>query len=158
MRAVIQRVTRASITIDGMAGKDIGRGYVILLGIGNDDTPELGNKLWEKILKLRIFADDDGKTNLSLKDVNGEVMIVSQFTLYANCRNGNRPSFTDAAAPFQADELYQQFVERAKQDIETISTGSFGADMQVELVNDGPFTILLDTDDLMAPRRGQSRD
>ena len=148
MRAVVQRVARARVDIDGKTVGSCGRGYLILLGVGQDDGPKQIERLWSKIFKLRIFEDESGKTNLSLADVNGQVLIVSQFTLYANCKKGNRPSFTNAGAPDAAERLYEQFVARARQDVAHVETGRFGAMMQVSLVNDGPFTIWLDTDEL----------
>lgn len=148
MRALIQRVTRAQVSIEGELHSSIGKGYVILLGVGAEDGNEQAEKLWSKISKLRIFEDENGKTNVSLADVQGDVMVVSQFTLYANCKRGNRPSFTEAGAPDEANRLYEYFVELARRDIEHVATGSFGAMMQVELVNDGPFTIWLNTDTL----------
>lgn len=148
MRAVVQRVTQASVAIDGEAVGAIGRGYLILLGVGDGDTTAQAERLWQKILKLRIFPDGTHHTGASLADVSGEVLIVSQFTLYADCRKGNRPSFTGAGNPTTACELYEWFAERARQDIPHVATGEFGADMQVSLVNDGPFTICLDTDAL----------
>lgn len=148
MRALIQRVTRAQVSIEGELHSSIGKGYVILLGVGAEDGNEQAEKLWSKISKLRIFEDENGKTNVSLADVQGDVMVVSQFTLYANCKRGNRPSFTEAGAPDEANRLYEYFVELARRDIEHVATGSFGAMMQVDLVNDGPFTIWLDTDTL----------
>ena len=148
MRALIQRVTRAQVSIEGTLHSSIGKGYVILLGVGAEDGNEQAEKLWSKISKLRIFEDENGKTNVSLTDVQGDVMVVSQFTLYANCKRGNRPSFTEAGAPDEANRLYEYFVDLARRDIEHVATGSFGAMMQVELVNDGPFTIWLDTDAL----------
>lgn len=148
MRALIQRVTRAQVSIEGALHSSIGKGYIILLGVGAEDGNEQAEKLWSKISKLRIFEDENGKTNVSLADVQGDVMVVSQFTLYANCKRGNRPSFTEAGAPDEANRLYEYFVDLARRDIEHVATGSFGAMMQVELVNDGPFTIWLDTDTL----------
>lgn len=148
MRTVVQRVTRANVTIEGERTASIGRGYLILLGVGASDTRAEADKLWGKLRGLRINEDTCGKTNLSLADVDGEVLVVSQFTLYANCRRGRRPSFTDAAAPQLARELYEYFVELVRADVGHVATGTFAAMMQVELVNDGPFTILLDTDDL----------
>ncbi len=148
MRALIQRVTRAQVSIEGALHSSIGKGYVILLGVGAEDGNEQAEKLWSKISKLRFFEDENGKTNVSLADVQGDVMVVSQFTLYANCKRGNRPSFTEAGAPDEANRLYEYFVDLARRDIEHVATGSFGAMMQVELVNDGPFTIWLDTDTL----------
>ena len=148
MRALIQRVTSAKVTINDAVSGQIGRGYVILLGVGEGDTREVADKLWEKIRKLRIFEDEDGKTNLALEQVDGQVMVVSQFTLYANCKKGNRPSFTQAAPPQLATELYEYFVELVRGSLGNVATGSFGAMMDVELLNDGPFTICLDTDNL----------
>lgn len=148
MRAVIQRVTNASVAIESSVVGEIRRGYLILLGVGQDDGEAEIERLWSKIFKLRIFDDEEGKTNLSLADVAGSVLIVSQFTLYANCKRGNRPSFTGAGSPQEAKRLYEAFVERAKRDVEKVETGRFGANMSVSLTNDGPFTIVLDTDDL----------
>lgn len=148
MRAVIQRVSEASVAIDGNIVGSIGRGFLILLGVGANDTEAQLERLWSKIYKLRIFEDEQGKTNVSLADVAGEVLVVSQFTLYANCRRGNRPSFTEAGAPDEANRLYECFVERARRDVARVETGKFGAMMDVSLVNDGPFTIVLDTDEL----------
>ena len=148
MRAVIQRVERASVTIAGDVVGKIGAGYLILLGVGHADTRAEAEKLWGKIFALRINDDEEGKTNLSLPDVGGEVLVVSQFTLFANCRKGRRPSFVEAAPPAQATELYEYFVDLVRADVGRVQTGRFGADMQVELVNDGPFTVVLDTDEL----------
>ncbi len=148
MKAVIQRVAQAQVQIEGNVVGSIGKGFLILLGVGQDDSEEQVEKLWSKIFRMRIFADENGKTNLSLDDVAGEVLVVSQFTLYADCRRGNRPSFTKAGSPDSANALYECFVERARRDVERVETGEFGADMQVSLQNDGPFTILLDTDEL----------
>ena len=148
MRAVVQRVQRAHIVIDGEPGGSIGAGYVILLGVGHEDTPADAERLWNKIFSLRIMQDEQGKTNRALADVDGAVLVVSQFTLYADCRRGRRPSFTAAGDPALASELYEQFVSLARRDVPHVETGSFGADMQIELVNDGPFTIVLDTADL----------
>ena len=148
MRAVIQRVTRAQVAIDGQVVGSIGRGLLVLLGVGRDDGEEQAERLWSKICKLRIFEDEQGKTNRSLGDVGGAVLVVSQFTLYADCRKGNRPSFTAAGDPTRAEELYRYFTEIARRDVAQVQTGRFGADMQVSLVNDGPFTVMLDTDKL----------
>lgn len=148
MRAVVQRVTRASVTIDGAVTGSIGRGYLILLGVGAADTAAEAERLWKKIFALRLMEDEDGKTNRSLADVDGEVLVVSQFTLYADCRRGRRPSFTAAGDPAHAKELYERFVDLVRQDVTRVATGTFAADMKVELVNDGPFTIVLDTDEL----------
>ena len=148
MRAVVQRVSRAQVDIDGQAVGAIERGLLILLGVGHDDTEQQVERLWSKIARLRIFEDADGKTNLSLADVGGEVLVVSQFTLFANCKRGNRPSFTEAGAPDEANRLYEWFVERARRDVSRVETGRFGAYMDVSRVNDGPFTLWLDTDEL----------
>lgn len=148
MRAVIQRVKRASVEIEGEPVGSIGCGYLILLGVGHEDTEAEAVKLWNKIIKLRIFEDEEGKTNLSLADVQGEVLVVSQFTLYADCKKGNRPSFVKAGSPDEANRLYEHFVSLAKQAVNKVDTGRFGAMMDVSLVNDGPFTLFLDTDHL----------
>lgn len=148
MRAVVQRVTSARVDIDGQTVGAIDRGLLILLGVGHDDTELQAERLWSKISRLRIFEDADGKTNLSLADVGGDVLVVSQFTLFANCTRGNRPSFTEAGAPNEANRLYEWFVERARHDVARVETGRFGAYMDVSLVNDGPFTLMLDTDKL----------
>lgn len=148
MRALVQRVNHASVVADGTPTGEIGRGLLVLLGVGHDDTEAQAERLWGKISKLRIFDDEAGKTNLSLIDVNGQVMVVSQFTLYADCKKGNRPSFTSAGAPQEANRLYEHFCELVRRDRGSVATGVFGAHMQVELENDGPFTIWLDTDAL----------
>ena len=144
MKVVIQRVEHASVTIDGQIHGRIGKGYLVLLGVGHDDDEATADRIVKKMIGLRIFADENGKTNLSLKDVGGSLLIVSQFTLYADCRHGNRPGFTDAAKPDQANALYEYFVKKCAEQVENVQTGSFGADMKVELLNDGPFTIILD--------------
>ena len=145
MRAVVQRVTRARVTVDDKSVGEIGNGLVVLLGVARDDTKLDAAYLVEKISALRIFDDKEGKMNLSLKDVNGEMLIVSQFTLYGDVRRGLRPSWIDAAAPEVAEPLYDFFVRQARTFISEVATGSFRAMMQVELVNDGPVTILLDS-------------
>lgn len=148
MRALVQRVTHASVTVEGDVVGKIGKGFLILLGVGHDDTEAQADKLWSKVSKMRIFEDENGKTNLGLADVGGEVLVVSQFTLYANCKRGNRPSFTDAGAPDEANRLYEYFAGLVRRDMGRVETGSFGAMMQVDLCNDGPFTIWLDTEAL----------
>ena len=148
MRAVIQCVNEASVTVDNTTLASIGKGALVLLGVGHGDTAELAHKLWNKIYKLRMFDDAEGKTNLSLGDIQGDVLIVSQFTLYASCKKGNRPSFTDAAKPDQAHELYEYFVSLARADVKNVGTGKFGAMMEVSLTNHGPFTLVLDTNEL----------
>ena len=153
MRAVVQRVSEASVAIDGETVGSCARGFLVLLGVGEGDTEAEAERLWSKILKLRIFPDGEHHTGASLADVGGEVLVISQFTLYADCRKGNRPSFTGAGEPGESKRLYEFFVERARQDLPHVACGEFGADMQVSLVNDGPFTICLDTDELAKPRR-----
>ena len=152
MRAVVQRVSEARVEIGGEVVGACGRGYLVLLGVGEGDTEAEVERLWNKIFKLRIFPDGTHHTGASLADVGGEVLVVSQFTLYADCRKGNRPSFTRAGDPETSERLYELFVERARRDIAHVGCGEFGADMSVSLVNDGPFTICLDTDDLTRPR------
>ncbi|MBQ4282335.1 MAG: D-tyrosyl-tRNA(Tyr) deacylase [Lachnospira sp.] len=147
MKFVIQRVNHANVAIDGQVVGSIEKGLLILMGVSDTDTESMLTKFADKITKMRIFADAEGKTNLSLADVGGELLIVSQFTLYADCRKGNRPSFTSAGAPDTANALYEQFVALCRQRISKVETGEFGADMKVTLENDGPFTIVLDSRD-----------
>lgn len=149
MRAVVQRVKGASVDIQGERVASIDGGYLILLGVGQGDDETAAEVLWNKIWQLRINQDEAGKTNLNLADAGGEVLVVSQFTLYADCRRGRRPSFTSAAAPDRANELYEYFVGLVRRDAGAVQTGRFGADMAVSLVNDGPFTVVLDTAELM---------
>lgn len=144
MRAVLQRVTRASVTVDGEVLGKIGKGFMILLGVENSDTEEITDKMADKICKLRIFEDENGKTNKSLADVDGQLLMVSQFTLYANCKKGNRPSFTEAGEPHRAEELYEYMVAKSREQVPVVETGVFGAEMEVSLVNDGPFTVILE--------------
>ena len=144
MRALVQRVLKAKVEVDGQVVGQCGHGLLVLLGVGHDDTAQTAERMWRKISRLRIFCDDAGKTNLSLADVHGEVLVVSQFTLYADCRKGNRPSFTDAAQPSTASELYELFCSLVEGDLGHVGRGIFGADMQVSLVNDGPFTVWLE--------------
>lgn len=148
MRAVLQRVTEATVRVDGEVIGTIGKGFLILLGVSDEDNEAVADKLADKICKLRIFEDENGKTNLSLADVGGELLVVSQFTLYADCRKGNRPSFVKAGAPDEANRLYEYFMERCKNHVEKVEHGIFGADMKISLVNDGPFTLMLDSQDL----------
>lgn len=150
MRAVIQRVESASVEVEHEVVGSCGTGYLVLLGVGHADSEATADKLWKKILNLRIFSDENGKTNRSLSDVDGGVLIVSQFTLFADCRHGNRPSFTDAAGAELANSLYEYMCGLAVRDLgsERVGHGIFGADMRVSLVNDGPFTVVLDTDEL----------
>lgn len=148
MKLVIQRVTSASVTVDDAVVGKIGKGFLVFVGVSAQDTKETADKFLKKMLGMRIFEDENGKTNLSLNDVNGELLLVSQFTLYANCKKGYRPSFTDAGAPDKANELYEYIIEECKKTIPVVEKGSFGADMKVELLNDGPFTIILDSETL----------
>ena len=148
MRFVIQRVTEASVTIDGEISGKIGKGYLVLIGVADTDTKEIADKMIRKMIGLRIFEDEQGKTNLSLADVDGGLLLVSQFTLYANCKRGNRPSFIEAGKPDMANEMYEYIIEKCRESVDEVQTGEFGADMKVQLLNDGPFTILLDADQL----------
>ena len=144
MKLVIQRVSQASVSVDDAVIGQIEKGYMVLIGVGADDTKELADKYIRKMLGLRIFEDENGKTNLSLKDVGGSLLLISQFTLYANCRKGNRPSFVGAGNPVLAEELYAYMIAKCREEVSDVQTGSFGAHMVVSLVNDGPFTIVLD--------------
>ena len=144
MRLVIQRVLHAEVQVDGNTIGKIGQGLLVFVGAGQDDTKEIADKYLRKLLGLRIFEDENGKTNLSLKDVDGELLIVSQFTLYANCKKGNRPSFIEAGEPHMAEALYEYMIDEAKKSVPVVEHGEFGADMKVSLLNDGPFTIILD--------------
>jgi len=144
MKLVIQRVSEASVTVDGRTTGSIGKGLLVLIGVGQTDTKEDADFYIRKMLGLRIFEDEQGKTNLSLSDVNGELLLVSQFTLYANCKKGNRPSFIDAGKPAMAEELYEYIIEECKKQVLVVECGEFGADMKVRLCNDGPFTVILD--------------
>lgn len=148
MRLVIQRVTEASVTIDGTLYSRIGKGYLVLAGIAEEDTRETADKMIRKMVNLRIFEDENGKTNLSIRDVGGEVLLVSQFTLYADTRRGNRPGFTRAGRPETAEPLYEYLVEKTREQVPVVEKGVFGADMKVALLNDGPFTILLDSEQM----------
>lgn len=148
MRALIQRVTGASVAVNGETVGAIGKGLLVLLGVGQGDTHDQADLLWRKIGRMRIFEDAAGKTNLDLATVDGEVLVVSQFTLYADCKRGNRPSFTAAGSPDRARELYEYFTRLVERDRGRVECGVFGAMMDVALVNDGPFTVWLDTDQL----------
>lgn len=149
MRFVIQRVTEANVKVDGKMIGEIKKGFLVLIGISNEDTKEIADKMTKKLLGLRIFEDENGKTNLDLKTVNGQLLLISQFTLYADCKKGNRPSFIKAGEPQMAEELYHYIVESCKQEIAVVEEGQFGADMKVSLLNDGPFTIVLDSAEIM---------
>ena len=157
MRFVIQRVTRASVAVNGKTVGSIGKGLLVLIGISGEDTKQTADKMTEKLLGLRIFDDEDGKTNLSLEAVGGELLLISQFTLYADCRRGFRPSFVKAGPPDMANELYEYIIAQCEKRFHT-EKGIFGADMKVELLNDGPFTIILDSDDIIkGDRHGQQQ-
>lgn len=145
MKLVIQRVTHASVTVDNNVIGKIGKGYMVLIGVSDTDTKEIADKMLDKMIKLRIFEDENGKTNLSLADVGGELLLISQFTLYANCKKGNRPSFIEAGSPDHANALYEYIVEKCKERVDVVEQGEFGAEMKVELLNDGPFTVILDS-------------
>lgn len=148
MRVVLQRVKEARVTVDGTVTGQIGQGFLLLLGVADSDTKEIADKMADKICRLRIFQDENGKTNRSLADVGGELLVVSQFTLYADCRKGNRPSFIKAGDPEMANRLYEYVMERCRIHVEKVEHGIFGADMKVSLINDGPFTLVLDSDEL----------
>lgn len=148
MRFVIQRVTESKVTIQGKIRGQIEKGFMVLIGVGADDTVEIADKMIRKMLNLRIFEDENGKTNLGLKEVGGSLLLISQFTLYADCKKGNRPSFIKAGAPDKAKALYDYVIAKCKEEVEVVEQGEFGADMKVELTNDGPFTILLDSEEL----------
>lgn len=148
MRFVIQRVTQSSVEVNGEIIGKIGNGFMVLIGVSEVDTQETADKMIRKMTGLRIFEDENGKTNLSLADVNGELLLISQFTLYANCKKGNRPSFIETGSPDKANVLYEYIIEQCRKIVPIVETGSFGADMKVSLVNDGPFTIILDSEKL----------
>ena len=148
MRFVVQRVTHASVTVDGNVIGKIGQGFMVLIGVSDGDTKETADKMVKKLLGLRIFEDENGKINLDIHTVGGSLLLISQFTLYADCKHGNRPSFIKAGKPDMANEMYEYIIAKCREQVETVETGEFGADMKVELLNDGPFTILLDSDQL----------
>ncbi len=150
MRFVIQRVQQASVEVNRNCIGSIRQGFLVLIGIAEDDTTNIADKLVRKLLGLRIFEDQEGKTNLALADVNGELLLVSQFTLYADCKKGNRPSFVKAGNPGLANDLYEYIIASCKKQLSSVQTGEFGADMKVSLVNDGPFTIILDSAEICA--------
>lgn len=144
MKAVIQRVRNAEVKVDGKITGQINQGLLIFLGVGPEDTEKNADELVQKISNLRIFRDKEEKMNLSVKDIDGEILVVSQFTLYANCKKGNRPSFIEAAPPEKAEKLYEYFKEKCKKEVKNVQSGIFGADMKVSLINDGPVTIILE--------------
>ena len=144
MKFVIQRVNHAEVKVDGEIVGKIGKGFLVLIGVGREDTKEDADWYLKKLLGLRIFEDENGKTNLALKDVDGELLLISQFTLYADCKKGNRPSFIKAGNPELANSLYEYIIAACKKELPVVETGSFGADMKVSLENDGPFTVIFD--------------
>jgi len=147
MRFVVQRVTEASVAVEGKIIGQIGKGFLVLIGVSDSDTKEIADKMVKKLLGLRIFDDENDKINLSLSDVGGELLLISQFTLYANCKKGYRPSFIEAGAPDMANAMYEYIIEKCSEQFH-VETGEFGTDMKVSLLNDGPFTIILDSDDI----------
>ena len=149
MKFVIQRVQSASVTVDEKIVGKIGNGYLVLIGIAQTDTKEIADKMLRKLINLRIFEDAEGKTNLDIRAVNGSLLLVSQFTLYADCKKGNRPSFVYAGKPDTANELYEYIIAECKKEIPVVEHGIFGADMKVSLLNDGPFTIVLDSAEIL---------
>lgn len=146
MKFVIQRVAESEVKVDGETLGKIGKGFMVLIGVSGSDTKEIADKIVKKMLGLRIFEDEQGKTNLSLDAVGGSLLLISQFTLYANCKKGNRPSFIEAGAPEMAEEMYEYIISKCKEQVEVVERGRFGADMKVSLINDGPFTIILDSE------------
>lgn len=149
MRFLIQRVNEAEVVIDNISVGRINKGLLVLIGVGSEDTNEIADKMIKKLIGLRIFEDENGKTNLDIKAINGELLLVSQFTLYADCKKGNRPSFMKTGAPDMAEKLYQYIIDQCKKEIAVVETGEFGADMKVSLVNNGPFTIILDSEEIL---------
>lgn len=149
MKFVVQRVTQASVTVDKKIVGQIGKGFLVLIGISATDTCEIADKMVKKLIGLRIFEDENDKINLDIHSVDGQLLLVSQFTLYADCKKGNRPSFVNAGAPEMANALYQYIIEKCRQEISVVQEGVFGADMKVQLLNDGPFTIILDSAEIL---------
>ena len=154
MKFVIQRVRHAEVAVDGECIGKIGHGLLVLIGISDSDTAQIADKMVRKLIGLRIFDDENGKTNLDLKSVNGELLLISQFTLYADCRKGNRPSFIKAGKPDMANELYEYIIGECRREIPVVEHGRFGADMKVSLLNDGPFTIVVDSDEILPQEQG----
>lgn len=148
MRFIVQRVSHASVTVEGNVLGKIGKGFMVLIGVSDEDTKETADRMVKKLLGLRIFEDENGKTNLDLHTVEGELLLISQFTLYADCRRGNRPSFIRAGKPDMASDMYEYIIEKCREQVPVVERGEFGADMKVELLNDGPFTIILDSAEL----------
>lgn len=149
MKFVVQRVSRASVTVEGEVCGKIEKGFMVLIGVGQNDDESIADKMVQKLINMRIFEDENGKTNLALKDVGGQLLLISQFTLYANCKKGNRPSFTDAGSPDKANALYEYIIKKCRSEIDIVEKGVFGAEMKVELLNDGPFTVILDSDEIL---------
>lgn len=149
MKFVIQRVTHASVTVEGNVLGKIGKGFMVLIGISESDNEAIADKMVQKLINIRIFEDENGKTNLALKDVDGQLLLISQFTLYADCKKGNRPSFIKAGSPEKANTLYQYIISKCREEILVVEEGEFGADMKVELLNDGPFTVILDSMEIL---------
>lgn len=149
MKFVIQRVTHASVNVEGEVRGKIDKGFLVLIGVGQEDDEAIADKMVKKLIGMRIFQDEKGKTNLALKDVNGQLLLISQFTLYADCKKGNRPSFVKAGTPQRANELYRYIIQKCREEISVVEEGEFGADMKVELLNDGPFTVILDSDEIL---------
>lgn len=147
MKLLVQRVSSAKVDVDSKTVGKINKGFLVLIGVTHTDTKEIADYLVKKLCNLRVFKDENSKMNLSIKDVDGELLIVSQFTLYADCQHGNRPSFVNSAKPDMANELYEYFVERCIKEVKNVETGIFGADMKVSLLNDGPVTIMLEKED-----------
>lgn len=148
MRFVIQRVAKASVTVDSEVVGKIDKGFLVLIGVTNEDTKEIADKMVKKLCGMRIFEDENGKTNLGLSDVDGQLLLISQFTLYADCKKGNRPSFTKAGGPDMANSMYEYIIDECKKVVPVVEKGVFGADMKVDLLNDGPFTVILDSDEI----------
>lgn len=149
MKFVIQRVTHASVTVEGTVRGKIEKGFLVFIGVGQEDNEAIADKMVKKLIGMRIFKDENEKTNLALKDVDGQLLLISQFTLYADCKKGNRPSFINAGTPQRANELYQYIISKCREEIAVVEEGEFGADMKVELLNDGPFTIILDSAEIL---------
>lgn len=152
MKFVVQRVSYASVTVEGKICGKIDKGFMVLIGVGQNDDEAIADKMVSKLINMRIFEDENGKTNLALKDVGGQLLLVSQFTLYANCKKGNRPSFTDAGSPDKANALYEYIIEKCREEIAIVEKGIFGAEMKVELLNDGPFTVILNSDEILGEK------
>ena len=152
MKFVIQRVNHANVKVDGAIIGQIDKGFLVFIGVSHTDTTEIADKMVKKLVGLRIFDDSEGKTNLDLKTVDGSLLLISQFTLYADCKKGYRPSFINAGAPDMANDLYQYIIKECKKEISNVQTGSFGADMKISLENDGPFTIILDSDEIIGKK------